>query len=133
MSNITGKPAPYKSELWFATIEAESALLGAILTVSKTRKPIHEVSLILSPSDFLEETHRDIFKAMLAAELPPNQITIAQEVYKLTGGKHVYAAEMCEMIANCPCCLDYLYYAKVIRGYADERAGVKKVLLRGGV
>lgn len=133
MNNIAGTQVPFKSELYNATVEAERALLGAILTISETRKPISEVAAIISRVDFLEQENKDIFEAMLSTNSPPNQVTVAQEVLRITNGKHAYIAEMCLMVANCPCPLDYLHYAKTVRDYADARNGFKKVMFRGCV
>ncbi len=135
-------------EISSATVQAEEALLGAILIESThgDRQAIQAVLAIVSPSDFYgyyekqalvrQTRHARIFYAMTKTERPPHQITTAQEMNRLGILQSGDCAYLCHLVSMCPCSLDYVDYAKAVREYSLQRQGVvstNKPAYQGGI
>lgn len=109
--------------------QAERALLGAILLeASVSDSPcIREVRQLLKVEDFLDSRlsdnlHARIFKAMTTTKKPPNEIVIAEEMYKEETLRVGDCAYLCSLIAECPSSLDWPYYAEAVLNYAGRHA-----------
>lgn len=123
-----------RGEILRATVEAEEALLGALLweaTFSATRDAINECAGILRPSDFigyypntqphLQIQRARIYQAMLTCELPPHSINVAETMNSLSTLQPGDCAYLYHLIASCPCALDFKDYAKTISHYSKIR------------
>lgn len=106
-----------------ATYQAEESLIGSLLLMSGSRKPIEEVVALLTPGDFLHFFTRDCFAAMINADGPPNQIIVAHELQRAGKLKAGDCASLAELVAKCPSPLDYLHYAKTVKEYSLQRGG----------
>lgn len=118
------------SEIFEAIRQAEEALLGAILIESSySANPVYEIKFIVSASDFLDHNkydnrHSRIYQAMLNCDRP-QQINVAIEMARQGTLKPRDCAHLSHCIAMCPCSLDYLSYAKVVKEYSLIRNGKK--------
>ncbi len=120
-------------KVYEATLNAENALLGAILidsAFSRNRKAISEVATILTPKDFLEERCSRIYEAMIKCEGIPHQIHIGKQLVDSGKAKAGDMAHMSYCITGCPCSLDYMEYAESVVYYAMRRNPSRINLLR---
>jgi|GEM_PF-3638884 replicative DNA helicase len=114
-------------------IEAERALLGAILIEGTSENVIPIVSAILSVNDFNQETpHIKIYNAMLKCDLPHIVNVPRQMVDDYTWQDSDYSYLML-LIADCPNSLDYKSYAKAVKDYSNERRGFIKPRFKGAI
>lgn len=114
----------FTAKTYEATLEAEDALLGAILIDSAfnhNRKAISEVATIITPKDFLDERCSRIYEAMLKCEGAPHQIHVGKQLVASNKAKVGDIAYMSYCIAGCPCSLDYMEYAEAVAYYALRR------------
>jgi replicative DNA helicase len=123
--------------------QAEHHLLGALLirgAFDPQGDEIREVSELIVPKDFSDyqrdpphNQHFRIFVAMqtLASQGKSiNQVTVAQKLYETIDQSHggdksncdvSDIAEMCGMVSECECSLEYMEYATAIRQYSLKR------------
>lgn len=116
-----------KSEILNATLDAEEALIGAILIESTcgNREAINKVSTNLEANHFWHEDNQAIFKAMVNCPLPPHQVNLARQMHSdntLTNG---ILSHLCHCVSVCPCSLDYMDYANAVKRYSAIRTGKK--------
>jgi replicative DNA helicase len=114
----------FTSKVYEITLDAEQALIGAILidsAFSSNRKAISEVATILTPSDFLDERCGRIYEAMLKCQGPPHQINVGKQLVDSGKAQTGDISNMSLCISECPCSLDYLSYAKTIISYSGQR------------
>jgi len=86
---------------------------------------MREIAAIMQPSDFLDHRFHDnqhsrIFSAMVSC-LHPDQIGVAEGMHKQGTLKLGDVAHMNLCIAETPCSLDYLHYARAVAGYSLRR------------
>jgi replicative DNA helicase len=123
----------YQPEITGATVEAEEALLGAIMIQSAggSSETIHQVSAVLEPADFLaclrwEKPDRwprraRVFYAMTQCENSPHQVNVALKMVQLNILQDGDCVQLCCYVASCPCSLDFMDYARAIRDYSIKR------------
>lgn len=115
-------------EVFEATRQAEMALLGTILIESAGRaRPelMREIAATVRSDDFLDyhrydNQHSRIFSAMLSCSYP-DQIGVAQEMDRQGTLRTGDIAYMSLCIAETPCSLDYLHYARAVANYSLRR------------
>lgn len=123
------------NELLKATIQAEEALLGAILieSTSTGMQSIREVTRLITPEDFAgflpsqpifrQLKRQRIYYAMTQSDLPPHQINTARTMANLKILQEDDIPYLCRLVATTPCSLDYMHYAKAVKGYSYQRQG----------
>ena len=114
----------FTAKVYEATLNAEDALLGAILidsAFSHNRKAISEVATILIPKDFLDERCGRIYEAMIKCEGIPHQIHVGKQLVDSGKAQTGDIAYMSYCISGCPCSLDYMEYAESVVYYAMRR------------
>jgi len=127
------------------TIQAEEALLGAILIESTRgdREAIDATSSIITLADFKgylasQVTERQpirsrIFYAMVKSNNPPHQIATAQTMNKLGLLQSGDCAYLCRLVSLCPCSLDYMDYAKAVKDYSHQRNGAHPIVFKDAI
>jgi replicative DNA helicase len=104
------------------SIESEKAVLGAIILDHKAIFPATEV---LTAEDFYLESHREIFRAMLALaeeEIPVDIFTLREELRR-RGGEEAAGGAACiaSLTDGLPSGLNVGHYARTIREKATAR------------
>lgn len=102
----------------------EECLLGAILieaTVTHSLA-IRQIQNLISNQDFSDWKYYDnkrsrIFQAMTKCE-HPEVVSVALKLQELGILRRGDLPYLSHLIAECPCSLDYLYYAKAVRVYS---------------
>ncbi|MBR0460894.1 replicative DNA helicase [Candidatus Saccharibacteria bacterium] len=109
-------------------IDAEKSLLGALL-LSDTALP--EISSLISPADFYEKKHGDIFKAMLSLydqHKPVDLLTLTAELRKQKTLKSIGGAPYLTELSNfVPTPSHAVAYAELI-----EKAAIRRRLITAG-
>lgn len=129
------------NESYWAAMEAEKALLGAILIESadgNSKTAIRESRRFVSPKDFTDYAMHDsirsrFFYAMIYCENPPHQINLARQLNSMDLLKAGDIEEMSSLIATCPNCFLFEDYAKAVKEYSEQRHGKKAVHIRGAL
>lgn len=116
-----------------ATIEAEEALLGAIMIEASrgTLDAVKKAAGLLSPLDFYGCVPQErpenwvpnarFFLAMTKCADPPDQVVVAHKLAELNMLQLKDCAALGLYIAGCPCSLDYMSYARAVKGYSQQR------------
>lgn len=116
---------PFPTKLPPQSIEAEQAVLGAILLENDS---FHQIVEVLDESDFYREAHRKIFAAMIALynrNEPADLITLTDILTQRAqldevGGPSYLSA----LVDNIPTAANVLSYAKIVR----EKAILRKTI-----
>lgn len=100
-------------------IEAEQALLGAII---EDNKALRGLNSILKPGSFYKPSHQNIFQAMVElseANQPIDEIILGDQLRSLKkldeSGGYAYLAELAECV---PSTGNIVYYARIIQEHA---------------
>lgn len=118
-------------------ILAEKSLIGTILLYSAGNhsEAIDCVRGIVAPDDFHDfffkfphNTHARIYQAMLLCPYP-DQLRVAESMNRtrtlasdvINGVTHSDIAYMSELIGECPCAMDYEFYARAVHEYGLKR------------
>ena len=109
-------------------IDAEEAVIGSLLIDGSA---VHKIAIFLQPSEFFYEQNQWLYGSCLSLYQRNdaiNQITLAQELrsqgrLEAVGG----AAQLSQLIANCPTSLDIEHYAKIV-----YRLSVARQLISAG-
>lgn len=132
-------------EITQAAIDAEEALLGAILieSTTSTKDAITGISTMLSISDFYgygpnapierQPQNTRIYHAMLHSKNPPHQIEVVRTMSRLGILQSGDIPYLCHLVAVCPCSLDYPHYAEAVRDYSKARRGDARPVFKGGI
>ncbi len=107
-----------------ARLEAEESLLGALLIegANLNETAIEEVKAIIQSSHFIhynDGRHARIYEAMTHLK-HPHQVAVAEELNqnnKLQKGDCSY---MAHLVAECPCPIAYMDFARAILSYSHE-------------
>ena len=136
MSKITKR---YNREREIAEM-AEKSLLGTILLLGSDRQAIDYAHQLVTPEDFRDYQFKfphnqrsRIYKAMLLCDIP-DQLRVAEKLNELgllaseviNGIVFSDIADMSMLMAECPCALDYPYYAVAVHTYGDKRRELLK-------
>lgn len=119
------------NETYYATVETEKQLLGAILIDASTvtRESINKVALILSPEDFANQFHQRVYSAMLTCGSAPHYISVAKELDRTNKLAEGDVSALIMLVAENYCThLDIEHYANLVKEYSNERQG--KVISR---
>lgn len=117
-------------ELIIATREAERALLGCLLVAGAIEQyPMKQVRDIVSFDDFLDSKfydnkHSRIYKAMLAFD-NPNQVNVALEMNRQNILRSGDCGYLRNLVADCVSSLDFMSFAKCVKGYSAQRNGIR--------
>lgn len=114
------------------TIDAECALLGAILLEGTVKNVILELREVINTNDFYSGAHRAIYSAMLQCELP-HIVNVAYQMWIDGTYEKRGSAYLSHCIAVCPDSLIYMDYAKIVRNYADSRRGNKRTVFKRAI
>lgn len=127
---LNEKQASVNDELYKATKQAETALLGSILiagTGSGCPEMAH-VKATVDPRDFTDghlrtpENRRSrIFTAMLQCDTHPDQIAVARKLAETDTLASDDIAYMSQCISTTPTSLDLQHYAEAVRDYSKQR------------
>ena len=102
--------------------EAEDSVIGSLLINNEI---FDEISSILSPADFYNRYHQEVFAAItqtIAACMPADIITVSERMEKSSQDNHI--ALLGEMAKNVPSISNAKSYAKVIRERAILRQAI---------
>ncbi len=121
-----------------AAREAEQALLGAILIESSngSKDAITAARAIALPSHFTDHGFTDnqnerIYTAMLSCDGAPDQINVARYLFQIGDLRKGDIPHLCNLVAECPDCFQYIEYANAVKEYAEARNGHKHLVARG--
>jgi len=116
---------PFSSKLPPQNLEAEQAVLGAILLDNDV---LHQVIEVLDASDFYREAHRKIFAGIIELynKNDPSDLITLTDV--LTQKKHLEEvggpSYLSGLVDNIPTAANALHYAKIVR----ERSVLRKTI-----
>lgn len=115
-----------------ATIEAEEQLIGAILIDASTgsKEGVNTARATLTPADFRQTIHQQIFSAMLACTEAPHQINTARQMAAMG----TLAGDVVAHLSHCISVtggLDYEAYAQAVKEYSQRRGGAPPSRVRG--
>ena len=103
-------------------IDAEKSVLGALLI---DKDAIVRVVEFLRPKDFYQDTHKNIFEAILSLyekREPADIVTVQNELKKLKALKRVGGVTyLSELVNAVPTAANVEYYAKLIHADAQKR------------
>ena len=128
MATLMADPSLTKLRTPPASIDAERALLGAIMLRPET---MHDISTTIFPESFYAEKHREIYRAILSIFAKGNPIDLLSVTHALTekavldrvGG----ASYVTELSENVPAAGNSHYYAKVV----EEKATLRGLINAG--
>ena len=111
-------------------IDAEQAVLGALMQAGDNDDVFFEIQSDLSPNSFYRQAHRDIFSACAAIasrQEPIDLVSVTSELEKkapldsIGMGKYSGVAYLNELIESCPSVANIKHYAMLVRDAAIRR------------
>lgn len=106
-------------------IEAEQSVLGAILI---DKEAINTASEILSPEDFYDGQHQQIFEAMVALyeeRTPIDIVTLTAQLKKVKQYKEIGSSFLTDLVNMVPTAANVEQYARIIKDASLKRSLIK--------
>ena len=121
-----------------ATLYTERQLLGDVLIQSSDgdKEAIDYCRKLLIPYDFYDYQYKDpnniharIYRAMLACDLSPHQVSVAEKMEKLNILYSGDIAYLIGLVADNECALKFDEDAQIVKRLSNERSGVKSAVI----